>query len=50
MRLRYGDDVSAAPAVAAVGPARRDVFFAPERHGAVASVARAYAYFGFIYK
>ena len=44
------DDVAAAAAVAAVRPARRDIFLAVERHGAVSAVAGLDGYFNFIYK
>lgn len=39
-RVHLEHDVAAAPAVAAVGAARRDIFLAVKRHGAVAAVPR----------
>ena len=38
---RLDDDVAAAAAIAAVGPAELDELLAPERHAAVAAVAGA---------
>ena len=47
---RFKNDVAAAPAVTAVGPAIFDVHFAPERHLTGAALARADEYFGLIEK
>src|SRR5262249_10901391 len=46
----FGDDVAAAPAVAAVRPAELDEFLAPERHASGAAVAGADIDLGLIEK
>ena len=48
--VRNEDDIAALAAVAAVRPAGGDVFFAVERHGPVAAVARFDFDIGRIYK
>src|SRR5262249_5430220 len=45
---RFHDDVAAVPTVAAVGPAELDELLAPERHAAVAAVARAHVDLGLV--
>src|SRR3954453_21533121 len=42
------NDIAAAPAIAARGPAELDILLAPERHAAVAAIARADIDLGFI--
>ena len=42
------DDIAAAPAIAAAGPAELDILLAPKRHAAVAAVAGADIDLGFI--
>ena len=44
----FGDDIAAAPAVAAVGPAELDELLAPKRHAAGAAVARTHMHLGLI--
>ena len=44
----FGDDIAAAPAIAAVRPAELDELLAPERDGAGAAVARLHIDLGLV--